>query len=214
MECSLLVQGLSRGKVRHQETPPQPTCIDVHAYELSPTRVRNEYSREAVQVSGEVDQSAGMLDEEVKDKGYALLCVSEPTSDCTIRTIEEVLNVLLLPPSLLCSHTSSSALIPLGLPCAAARGTTPLRNHNGDEGRASGDRCLKRCIGVSARSLGVCSKLADRTFDYCKALGCLIMASCRPHAICCAQLKSSISTPLLDQCKWPKLCACAGRASG
>ena len=56
-------------------------------------------------MAGEVDQSAGMLDEEVKDKGYALLCVSEPTSDCTIRTIEEVLNALLLPPfALLLSH--------------------------------------------------------------------------------------------------------------
>ena len=37
-----------------------------------------------------MDQSAGMLDESVKEKGYALLCVSQPTSDCKIRTIEEV----------------------------------------------------------------------------------------------------------------------------
>ena len=42
------------------------------------------------QVEGKVDQSAGMLDEEVKDKGYALLCVSEPVSDCKIRVIDEV----------------------------------------------------------------------------------------------------------------------------
>jgi len=40
-------------------------------------------------VTGNVDQSAGMLDDEVKEKGYALLCVSEPTEDCCIRIIEE-----------------------------------------------------------------------------------------------------------------------------
>jgi hypothetical protein len=42
------------------------------------------------QVSGQIDQTAGMLDQEVKDKGYALLCVAEPRSDCVIRIIEEV----------------------------------------------------------------------------------------------------------------------------
>lgn len=42
-----------------------------------------------MQVSGEIDQSAGMLDDEVKDKGYALLCVAEPRTDCVIKTIEE-----------------------------------------------------------------------------------------------------------------------------
>ena len=31
-----------------------------------------------------------MLDEEVKEKGYALLCVSEPRSDCRIQMIDEV----------------------------------------------------------------------------------------------------------------------------
>ena len=36
-----------------------------------------------------MDQSAGMLSEDVKEKGYALLCVSYPRSDCTIQTIEE-----------------------------------------------------------------------------------------------------------------------------
>ena len=41
------------------------------------------------QVDGDVDQSAGMLSEDVKEKGYALLCVSYPRSDCTIQTIEE-----------------------------------------------------------------------------------------------------------------------------
>ena len=43
-----------------------------------------------MQVSGQVDQSAGMLDEEVREKGYALLCVSEPRSDCRIKVIDEV----------------------------------------------------------------------------------------------------------------------------
>ena len=43
-----------------------------------------------LQVFGEVDQSAGMLDEGAKAKGYALLCVSEPKSDCRIRVIDEV----------------------------------------------------------------------------------------------------------------------------
>jgi ferredoxin len=31
-----------------------------------------------------------MLDDETKQKGYALLCVSYPLSDCKIRCIEEV----------------------------------------------------------------------------------------------------------------------------
>lgn len=43
-----------------------------------------------LQVTGEVDQSAGMLDEEAKEKGYTLLCVSEPRTDCRIKVIEEV----------------------------------------------------------------------------------------------------------------------------
>ena len=43
-----------------------------------------------MQVSGRVDQSAGMLDDEAKEKGYTLLCVSEPQEDCRIATIEEV----------------------------------------------------------------------------------------------------------------------------
>lgn len=43
-----------------------------------------------LQVSGEVDQSAGMLDESAKEKGYALMCVAEPLSDCRVRVIEEV----------------------------------------------------------------------------------------------------------------------------
>ncbi len=43
-----------------------------------------------MQISGDVDQSAGMLDDEAKEKGYALMCVAEPQSDCRIRVIEEV----------------------------------------------------------------------------------------------------------------------------
>ena len=31
-----------------------------------------------------------MLDEEAKEKGYALMCVAEPQSDCRIKVIEEV----------------------------------------------------------------------------------------------------------------------------
>ncbi len=31
-----------------------------------------------------------MLDEDVQEKGYALLCVAQPQSDCTVQTIEEV----------------------------------------------------------------------------------------------------------------------------
>ena len=42
------------------------------------------------QISGEVDQSAGMLDEGAREKGYALLCVAEPKSDCKVQTITEV----------------------------------------------------------------------------------------------------------------------------
>ncbi|CAN0909998.1 Ferredoxin C 1, chloroplastic [Linum grandiflorum] len=40
-------------------------------------------------VSGTVDQSEGMLSDDVVDGGYALLCVAYPTSDCQIRTIPE-----------------------------------------------------------------------------------------------------------------------------
>lgn len=41
-----------------------------------------------------MDQTAGMLDEAVQEKGYALLCVAQPKSDCEVQTIEEVKNVL------------------------------------------------------------------------------------------------------------------------
>ncbi|KAK1263555.1 hypothetical protein QJS04_geneDACA009485 [Acorus gramineus] len=40
-------------------------------------------------VSGTVDQSEGMLSEDVVEKGFALLCASYPRSDCHIRTIPE-----------------------------------------------------------------------------------------------------------------------------
>ncbi|XWS13644.1 hypothetical protein CRYUN_Cryun36dG0055700 [Craigia yunnanensis] len=40
-------------------------------------------------LSGTVDQSEGMLSDDVVDRGYALLCVSYPRSDCHIKTIPE-----------------------------------------------------------------------------------------------------------------------------
>lgn len=43
-----------------------------------------------LQESGEVDQDAGMLSDDVVEKGYALLCVSLPQSDCHVRVIPEV----------------------------------------------------------------------------------------------------------------------------
>ena len=35
-----------------------------------------------------------MLDDSAKEKGYTLLCVSEPQSDCKVAVIEEVLSCL------------------------------------------------------------------------------------------------------------------------
>ncbi|XP_044499985.1 ferredoxin C 1, chloroplastic [Mangifera indica] len=40
-------------------------------------------------VSGSVDQSDGMLSDDVVERGYALLCAAYPRSDCTIKTIPE-----------------------------------------------------------------------------------------------------------------------------
>lgn len=40
-------------------------------------------------LSGSVDQSEGMLSDDVVERGYALLCASYPRSDCRIRTIPE-----------------------------------------------------------------------------------------------------------------------------
>ncbi|KAF5465713.1 hypothetical protein F2P56_015694 [Juglans regia] len=40
-------------------------------------------------LSGSVDQSEGMLSDDVVERGYALLCVAYPQSDCHIRTIPE-----------------------------------------------------------------------------------------------------------------------------
>ena len=39
--------------------------------------------------SGSVDQSDGMLSDDVVERGYALLCVAYPRLDCHIRTIPE-----------------------------------------------------------------------------------------------------------------------------
>lgn len=40
-------------------------------------------------LSGAVDQSEGMLSDDVVERGYALLCVAYPQSDCHICTIPE-----------------------------------------------------------------------------------------------------------------------------
>ncbi|KAK4773202.1 hypothetical protein SAY87_028221 [Trapa incisa] len=40
-------------------------------------------------VSGTVDQSDGMLSDDVVERGYALLCAAYPRSDCVIKTIPE-----------------------------------------------------------------------------------------------------------------------------
>ncbi|XVF63105.1 hypothetical protein PTKIN_Ptkin09bG0062200 [Pterospermum kingtungense] len=40
-------------------------------------------------LNGTVDQSEGMLSDDVVERGYALLCVSYPKSDCHIKTIPE-----------------------------------------------------------------------------------------------------------------------------
>ncbi|KAL0548252.1 hypothetical protein IC582_012700 [Cucumis melo] len=40
-------------------------------------------------VSGTVDQSEGMLSDDVVEQGYSLLCVAYPRSDCHIKTIPE-----------------------------------------------------------------------------------------------------------------------------
>ncbi len=40
-------------------------------------------------VGGQVDQSAGMLSDDVKEKGYVLLCCALPQSDVEVKVIEE-----------------------------------------------------------------------------------------------------------------------------
>ncbi|GLC42785.1 Ferulic acid decarboxylase 1 [Pleodorina starrii] len=40
-------------------------------------------------VSGKVDQSGSMLSDDVAEKGYTLLCVATPKSDCKVMTISE-----------------------------------------------------------------------------------------------------------------------------
>eukprot|EP00892_Ulva_mutabilis_P003419 jgi/Ulvmu1/1449/UM011_0179.1 len=39
--------------------------------------------------SGHVEQAAAMLSDDVREKGYALMCVAEPTTDCTVQEITE-----------------------------------------------------------------------------------------------------------------------------
>ena len=47
---------------------------------------------------GFVDQEQGMLSDDVKEKGYTLMCVAYPQSDCSIRSIpeEELLSLQLV----------------------------------------------------------------------------------------------------------------------
>nr|XP_043614765.1 ferredoxin C 1, chloroplastic-like [Erigeron canadensis] len=40
-------------------------------------------------ISGNVDQSEGMLSDDVIERGYSLLCVSYPKSDCVVKIIPE-----------------------------------------------------------------------------------------------------------------------------
>ncbi|KAL2922653.1 Ferredoxin C 1 chloroplastic [Bienertia sinuspersici] len=40
-------------------------------------------------LTGKVDQTEGMLSDDVIESGYGLLCVAYPRSDCNIRTIPE-----------------------------------------------------------------------------------------------------------------------------
>jgi ferredoxin len=40
-------------------------------------------------ISGEVDQSEGMLSDDVQEKGFTLMCIARPLSDCKILCIEE-----------------------------------------------------------------------------------------------------------------------------
>lgn len=40
-------------------------------------------------LNGSVDQSEGMLSDDVVDRGYALLCVAYPKSDCHVKIIPE-----------------------------------------------------------------------------------------------------------------------------
>jgi hypothetical protein len=42
-----------------------------------------------LQVSGKVDQSGAMLSDDVEEKGYALLCMAMPQTDCEIMTVSE-----------------------------------------------------------------------------------------------------------------------------
>lgn len=43
-----------------------------------------------LQVQGQVDQSGSMLSDDVAEKGYALLCMAMPQTDCKLMTVSEV----------------------------------------------------------------------------------------------------------------------------
>lgn len=43
-----------------------------------------------LQVSGKVDQSGSMLSDDVAEKGYVLMCMGMPQTDCKIMTVSEV----------------------------------------------------------------------------------------------------------------------------
>ena len=51
-----------------------------------------------------------MLDEDVQEKGYALLCVAQPQSDCHVETIEEVAHRSQQMQSLCCGTVFCSAV--------------------------------------------------------------------------------------------------------
>lgn len=64
-----------------------------------------------MQVSGTVDQSGAMLSDDVAEKGYALLCMAMPQSDCKIVTVNEVSMHWLFDTVNACSCSAISAYI-------------------------------------------------------------------------------------------------------
>ena len=87
MASSHVPRGLQvQGCIAMQLFPPQNADVREVMHLMSLARA----TFACTQISGDVDQSAGMLDNEAKEKGYALMCVAEPQSDCRIRVIEEV----------------------------------------------------------------------------------------------------------------------------